>query len=298
MDFFITDVFGTTRYTGNPLATLLHCRSLTSAEMQQIAREMNFSETTFILTETPVDTGYDVRIFTPSAEIPFAGHPTLGTAFIVQQHVIRRPVEKVTLNLASGKIDVSFATAQVDGRLWMRQAQPEFGPPVDAAAVVSALGLATSDLDPRWPVAQISTGLPQIIVPLRSLDALKRAAPARERYDQLVQSTWAKCILIFASPGHVPAHALGVRVFAGYFGVPEDPATGSANGCLAAYLVRHRCFGAASIDLVTGQGFEIGRPSELALRAREEGGVFTIDVGGRVTPVATGRWLHSGDAST
>ncbi len=290
MDFYITDVFGQEKYAGNQLATFLHCGDLSDREMQQIAREMNFSETTFVPSDLPHNGGYEVRIFTPKAEIDFAGHPTLGTAFVIQQYLIGQPVEQVLLHLRLGPVPVRFSAGSGDSLLWMRQAEPTVGPALEAATLASVLGLELSDIDERWPVEQVSTGLPHVIVPLKSLAALQRARIARDCYDALVQQTWAKALLIFSSQGYVTTD-LSVRMFADFYGVPEDPATGSGNGCLAAYLVNHRYFGTSSISLRVGQGFEIGRPSILTLRATEEQGRILVNVGGQVIPVAKGQWL-------
>jgi trans-2,3-dihydro-3-hydroxyanthranilate isomerase len=291
MDFYITDVFGQEKYSGNQLATFLHCRDLSDREMQQIAREINFSETTFVLSDLPRNGGYEVRIFTPATEIDFAGHPTLGTAFVIRQYLIGQSVEQVVLNLRVGPVPVRLPVTGDDPLLWMRQAEPTFGPQIEATALTRVLGIDLSDFDERWPVEQVSTGLPHMIVPLKNLAALKRARIAHERYDALVQQTWAKAILIFSPQGYLTTHDLSVRMFADYYGVPEDPATGSGNGCLAAYLVKRRYFGTASINLRVGQGFEIGRPSLLALRAVEEQGRIAVHVGGQVIPVAKGQWL-------
>lgn len=291
MDFYITDVFGQEKYSGNQLATFLHCGDLSDREMQQIAREINFSETTFVLSDLPRDGGYDVRIFTPAAEIDFAGHPTLGTAFVIQRYLIGHAVEQVVLNLRVGPVPVRFPVTGDDATLWMRQAEPTFGPQLEAAALTHVLGLKLSDFDERWPIEQVSTGLPHIIAPLKNLAALKRVRIARERYDALVQQTWGKAILIFSPQSYSTTHDLSVRMFADYYGVPEDPATGSGNGCLAAYLVKHRYLGESAINLRVGQGFEIGRPSILALQATEAQGRISVNVGGQVIPIAKGQWL-------
>ena len=291
MDFYITDVFGQEKYSGNQLATFLHCENLSDREMQKIAREIDFSETTFVVSDHPRNNGYDVRIFTPAAEIDFAGHPTLGTAFVIQRYLIGQPVEQVVLNLRVGQVPVRFPVASADSMLWMQQAEPTFGPQLETTMLAQVLSIASSDFDERWPVAQVSTGLPHIIVPLKSLAALKRARIVRERYDALVQQTWAKAVLVFSPQGYSDTHNVSVRMFADYYGVPEDPATGSGNGCLAAYLVKHRYFATSSINLRVGQGFEIGRPSILALQAAEAQGHISVNVGGQVIPVAKGQWL-------
>ncbi len=289
--FFMTDVFGEKRYSGNQLATFMNCASLSDEEMQRIAREINFSETTFILSDKPRDGGYDVRIFTPGAEVDFAGHPTLGTAFIIQRHIIEAPVDKVVLNLKVGPIPVSFSGEEdQSGMMWMDQNDATFGDAFDVDVLSGVLNLSREDFDSRFPIRDVSTGLPHIIVPLKNLEALKKAAIDTDRYYSLVNDLRAKCIFIFCPESYDDSHDLGVRMFADHFGVPEDPATGSGNGCLAGYLVKHDYFQSPEIDIKTGQGYEVGRPSLLSLRARKRGGSIAVAVGGRVTPIAEGWW--------
>ncbi len=291
MRFFITDVFAEERYSGNQLATFLDCASLPDSQMQQIAREINFSETTFILSEEQKKGGYDVRIFTPGAELEFAGHPTLGTAFIIQRQIIQKPAKEIILNLKVGQIPVSFpAEGAEDSLLWMRQAEPRFGEILQVGPISRVINLEEEDIDSRWPIEQVSTGMPFIIVPLKTLDALRRVTISKGSYDKLIKETWAKTLLVFCRGGYTEQHDLAVRVFPLYFGIAEDPATGSGNGCLAAYLVKNRYFRSTKIDICAGQGYEIGRPSLLALRASEENGRTTVAVGGQVIPVAQGWW--------
>ncbi|MCR4397882.1 MAG: PhzF family phenazine biosynthesis protein [Firmicutes bacterium] len=287
--FYIVDVFAEEKYGGNQLAVVRDTEGLGDGDMRKIAREMNFSETTFIVAETPTDGGYDVRIFTPERELPFAGHPTLGTAYMIRREMIGRPVQSLALNLKVGRIEVTF-DAPVGGldRLWMRQVAPSFGEPLAPGPVLEALGLGLEDWDDRYPVQEVSTGLPFIITPVKDLAAVKRARTMRERFAEVVRHTEAKDILLFCPETYSPSNHLNVRVFAEYEGVPEDPATGSANGCLAGYLVRHGYFGTAEIDVRVEQGYEIGRPSLLLLRAKEAGGTIDVRVGGGVIMVAKG----------
>jgi trans-2,3-dihydro-3-hydroxyanthranilate isomerase len=292
MRFFITDVFCGKKYSGNQLATFLDCGSLPGSEMQQIAREMNFSETTFVLSGGPWEAGYDVRIFTPGKEIDFAGHPTLGTAFIINEHINRRSGDRVLLNLGVGRIPV---TLRYDGgacEAWMDQVEPVFGDSHDAGAIADILGLPAEAIDAGHPVQEVSTGLPHLVVPLKSLEALRAIRVNRELYFAFAERSRPKCLLVFCPEGRDPGHTVSVRMFADYLGVPEDPATGSGNGCLAAYLVKQRFFNSAGIDIISGQGHEIGRPSLLHLKAEErsDGGI-SVRVGGAVMPVAEGRWL-------
>ena len=241
---------------------------LSGDEMQQIARETNFSETTFILQDEQRDGGYDVRIFTPGEEVPFAGHPTLGTAHVIRSEILKGKADALTLNLKVGKIPVTFGQ---DGYIWMKQVEPEFGKQHPAEAIAAILGLPAADIDDRYPVQEVSTGLPFFIVPLKTLAALKTAKIDRDKYFAFIKDSWAKGILVFCPQAHEARNDISVRVFVDYFGVPEDPATGSGNGCLAGYLVKHRYFGKDSIDIRSEQGYEIGRPSLLLLKAEQEG---------------------------
>jgi len=292
LTFYIVDVFAEERYAGNQLAVFSDAGALSDAEMQRIAREMNFSETTFILSRERRSGGYDVRIFTPQKEVPFAGHPTLGTAYIIQREIIGEPVEKVVLNLGVGGIPVTFGYRgdEIDN-LWMRQIEPTFGDVLDSGRASQALGLDEGEVDGRFPIEEVSTGLPFIIVPLKTLDSLKRVRVVRDRYFDLIEGRRAKAILAFCPETYRGEDDLCARVFADYYGVPEDPATGSANGCLAAYLVKHRYFGRSRINVRVEQGYEIGRPSLLLLRAEDKRGKIDVSVGGKVIAVAKGEFV-------
>lgn len=288
--FYIVDVFAEEKYAGNQLAVFRNAAGMSGCEMQALAKEMNYSETTFILSDEEKDGGYDVRIFTPDAEIPFAGHPTLGTACVIQSQVVGKPADQVTLNLKVGQIPVTFSydDAGVADVLWMRQNPPVAGKVVDRGIVASVLNLIDDDIDDVFPIQEFSTGLPFIIVPLRNLQALRKAYVDRNRLLAMVDALEAKAILCFSPETYKPDHDLAVRVFADFYGVPEDPATGSANGDLAGYLVHHRFLGADEIDIKVGQGYEIGRPSLLMLKARRRDQAIEVNVGGGVVMVARG----------
>ncbi len=290
--FAIVDVFAETKYAGNQLAVFLDAADLSDEEMQLYAKEMNYSETTFILSEKQRKGGYDVRIFTPAEEIPFAGHPTLGTAFIIQQEIIRKPIEKVILNLRIGQIPValSFSKGEADD-LWMEQQHPEFGRTFDKATIARSLNLDEADIDDRFPVEEVSTGLPFLIVPLKTLDVVKKARVNRDVFFDLIAHTDAKAPLIFCSETYSPKNDLNCRVFVDYYNIPEDPATGSANGCLAGYLVKHRYFGEPRINVRVEQGYEIGRPSLLYLKAEDNSGAIDVLVGGKVFKIAKGEFV-------
>ena len=287
--FYIVDVFTDKKYTGNQLAVFRHPENLSEADMQNLAREMNYSETTFILSETERDGGYDVRIFTPESELPFAGHPTLGTAYVIQREILREKVENITLNLKAGKIPVKFSyDGDLPGELWMHQLSPEFGPTFDRELFGRILNLDPADFDGRYPIQEVSTGTPFILVPLTSLNAVKKASLNRELYFELVEKTASKAVFFFAPETCHPENQLNARLFADYLGVHEDPATGSANGCLAGYLIRYHYFGGERIDIRVEQGYEINRPSLLKLRADRSGDRIEVYVGGSVVMTARG----------
>ncbi len=293
MQFYIVDVFAEEKYAGNQLAVFRGGTALTNCEMQSIAREMNFSETTFILSGKKRDGGFDVRIFTPGEEVPFAGHPTLGTAHIIRTEILRkRNVGEIKLNLKAGQIPVSFNdSARQDTICWMNQMEPVFGETISTDVIAAILSLDTDDVDNRFPVEEVSTGLPHILVGLGSLDSLKRARVDKDKYFNFIKNRWAKPILIFCPEPHNPLNDISVRMFADCFGIPEYPATGSGNGCLAGYLVRHRYWGKDEIDIRAEQGYEIGRPSLLFLRAKEKNGQISVSVGGTVITVAKGEFV-------
>jgi trans-2,3-dihydro-3-hydroxyanthranilate isomerase len=292
MQFYIVDVFAEEKYAGNQLAVFTDASGLSTEQMQQIAREMNFSETTFILSSQPHNDGYDVRIFTPVKELPFAGHPTLGTAFILQQEILRQPVDGVVLNLKVGPIPVTpiYRGDEVD-LLWMRQNSPTFGEVVQAEKIAPVLNLAPDDIDDRFPIQEVSTGVPFLIVPLKRLEALQRIAVNLDRLFALIESLQAKMIFCFCPQTRDRANQFSARMFAHVLGIPEDPATGSANGCFAGYLAQHRYLGDAPVDVRVEQGYEINRPSLLLLKAERVGEAIDVQVGGRVVLVARGEFV-------
>ena len=282
LTFYIVDVFAEEKYAGNQLAIVRGGAGLPDEGLQKMALEMNYSETAFVLSEEETEGGYDVRIFTPGDEVPFAGHPTLGTAYVIQHEILTSPVESVTLKLKAGEIPVTFGEV-----LWMRQLPPTFGAIVDSATFARTLNLETADLGDRSPVQEVSTGLPALIVPLRDLDVLRHCKVDWERYTEVAGP--GKNLYIFCPESHDDGPGdLSARMFANDLGVPEDPATGSAAGCLAAYLLEHSYLGTDAVDVRVEQGYEIGRPSLLYLQAERDGEKIIVNVGGKVQMVARG----------
>ncbi len=291
MKFSIVDVFAETKYTGNQLAVIWGegVERLSDQEMLKIAQEMNYSETTFICDSEPDNGGYPVRIFTPKRELPFAGHPTLGTAYIISEEIIKTDVIQVILNLAVGQIPVNWKPEESGKQiLWMRQNSPEFTHIYDHKLLAPVLNLELSDFDPDYPIQEVSTGIPFIIVPLKTQSALRKAKVNLEYYTELIKRTMAKEIFIFCPETHHPENQLCARMFAPALGITEDPATGSANGCLAGYLSHYRYFGSDQVNIRVEQGYEIDRPSLLLLKAEKIGDLIQVEVGGNVIKVAEG----------
>jgi trans-2,3-dihydro-3-hydroxyanthranilate isomerase len=286
--YYLVDVFAERRLEGNQLAVFICDKGISDTEMQKIAKEMNFSETTFI---TSIE-NYDVRIFTPDMELSFAGHPSLGTAYVIQKEIIKSNIKTLLLNLKIGQIPILFKykSGETD-EIWMEQNVPAFGQFFDPELIANSIFLDEEDIDIRFPIQEVSTGLPFIIVPLRSLDALKRARVEREKFFDLVENTNAKSILMFCPETRKKGNHLSVRVFTEVPGF-EDPATGSGNGCLAAYLAHHQYFGKDSVDIRVEQGYEVGRPSLLLLRASEKDGKISVSVGGKAFIIAKGELLE------
>jgi trans-2,3-dihydro-3-hydroxyanthranilate isomerase len=285
--YYIVDVFAEEKYKGNQLAVFRNVGDLSSEEMQKIAKETNYSETTFILSDETRSRGYDVRIFTPNEEVPFAGHPTLGTAFIIRNEIMEVKKDQLTLNLKGGDIPV---TVDDTGTIWMKQKEPTFEKTYQLADFARMLNLEESDFDHEFPIEDVSTGLPFLIVPLKDLAAVKKAKINQEIFTSFIKGTRAKAILVFSRETYHPEHDLNARVFVDVFGIPEDPATGSANGCLAGYLVKHRYFGDSCINIKVEQGYEIQRESLLYVKAENSNRAYSIHVGGNVVKVAKGEW--------
>ncbi|MCW4053480.1 MAG: PhzF family phenazine biosynthesis protein [Candidatus Bathyarchaeota archaeon] len=289
LPFFLVDVFAEKRYAGNQLAVVNSGAILSTEQMQEIANEMHFSETTFILSEQERNGGFDVRIFTPSIEVPFAGHPTLGTAYVIRRFIIRNHVSRVLLNLKLGQIPVTFEKAEKQQEmLWMEQSPPTFGKTFSVQQFAQVLQLSVDDFNSNYPIQEVSTGLPFIIVPLATLVAVKKAKIAMKNLLEIAKEVQAG-ILVFCPETYEKGNDLNVRVFVDLFGISEDPATGSGNGCLAGYLSHYNYFGTDKVNVRVEQGYEVRRRSLLLLKAESRAGKTRVRVGGKVILVARGK---------
>jgi len=287
--FYILDVFAESRYAGNQLGVVLNASDLSTEEMQRIARETNFSETTFVLSAELREGGHDVRIFTPAAEVPFAGHPTLGTAWLIRRVLLGGDEEELTLHLGVGPVRVTFEPDECGvERVWLHQKEPEFGGGFERGQIAELFGIEPADIDGRFPIQVVSMGIEFVVVPVTSLAALKRAAFSGERLRRLGLPDLPGLQHLFCPETHADGNDLCARMFGEAYGVPEDPATGSAAACLTGYLLRHGYFGDERVDIRIEQGMEIGRPSLLLAKGEKVGEGMRISVGGQVLMTARG----------
>jgi trans-2,3-dihydro-3-hydroxyanthranilate isomerase len=303
LSYFIVDVFTRTPLEGNPLAVVMNTAGLTTAQMQAIAREFNLSETTFV--ERRADAieaaeGVRVRIFTTEEELPFAGHPTLGTASVLRLHA-PDPIgqQTVTLHLNVGPVPVRFAEEGPSGNGafgTMTQRDPEFGAMLDRAQVARLTGLEADDLDPALPPRIVSTGTAFAIVVLRTHTALARLKVRQQEATDWLRERGARWFYVIAPDQTAPSpiargqsgsqpHGWRARM---QFNGGEDPATGSAAGCAISYLVERGAVGSGQ-QIHLRQGVEIHRPSDLYLSAKSDAKqVSEVRVGGSTVLVAKG----------
>ncbi len=288
--FHVVDVFAEAPLAGNPLAVVCDAAGLEAAAMQAVAREFGFSETTFVVSDPDATrTGVRVRIFTPAQELPFAGHPTLGTAWVIRERLATDRVDAVTLSLGVGRVPVRFEAEAGGGEVaWLSAPEAELGARVPAARIAPVLGLSAGDLDPQLPVQHVRAGIGFVFVPLRDLEGLRRCRFDLHAFAPLEREGLPAQVYLFCRETVEVGNDLHARMFFAAPDVREDPATGSATACLGAYLLAHHAFGRGPLSLRIEQGHEMSRPSLLRLRASDSAPGVQVEVGGRVFETARG----------
>lgn len=299
LKFYQADVFTSQPFGGNPVAVFPDADGLTDDELQQIAREMNLSETVFVFPPTDPAAVARLRIFTPTQEIPFAGHPVLGTFYVLAQLgriSIQEPVTPVVQECNIGLFSVELHAEQSRVvRVVMSQPKPEFLDPIDAVDDVYLIGGALSlpkhvIADTKWPLQVVSTGLPVLIVPVRTLTAVRSINPDASAIINVCERFGANGIMVFTTVTVESFASVHARMFAPKIGILEDPATGSAGGALGAYLVQN---GVVEIGPTTNilieQGYEIDRPSRILVQVESDDDVIQgVKVGGHCVMVVEG----------
>lgn len=282
------DVFTDEAFGGNPLAVFTNGRGISPETMQAIAKEFNLSETTFVLPPDDPAHAYRVRIFTPAQELPMAGHPTVGTSFVLaREQLIDVAHDETTITLEEGvgpiPVRIEFRDAQ-PVYAEMSQPLPQFGPRLDERQTVAdMLSLDVDDIDDALPVEVVSCGVPFLYVPLRSLDAAHRARPRADAMERALAGVVPPAVFVFTREVERAGSTVHSRMFAPPLGIVEDPATGAASGPLGCYLVKYGVVtsdGAA--EIVSEQGLEMGRPSFIKIRIEKDGDAISgVKVGGQ-----------------
>ena len=289
--YYICDVFTDTRFGGNQLAVLPEAQGLSDRQMQQVAREFNFSESTFVL---PAERGHDrrVRIFTPTTEVPFAGHPNVGTAFTLAATGVLGPIERpVTVTFEEKAGLVPITVTRRNGSIWCELSAPaplSLGPVIARELLAAAVSLSSEDVVTSTHPPQVaSVGLPFVVAELRDRAALERARVNGAGLDAIKALGVVPDIHLYVRSGD--EFDLRTRMFAPYDGVPEDPATGSANCALAALLTQERRESSGAFEYRIAQGVEMGRPSVLEARSeKRDGAVSGTWIGGASVLVSEG----------
>ncbi|AMM52560.1 hypothetical protein TH61_17125 [Rufibacter sp. DG15C] len=307
LPFYIVDVFADQPYRGNQLAVFLQAAGLTTEQMQQIAQEIGFAESAFVLQDTPIPAGYAARYFTVEYEVPFAGHPTLGTAYVVQQALAKSPVKEIHLHLPVGTIPVAFTydQAQQPDFLMMQQINPVFEEPLPIEDLTALLGVGSEALHPEYPVQVVSTGLPFLLLPLQKLEDMQKVSVTPEALFAFLQKHHlyktqrpdglSVALYLFCPETYQQDRQLNARMLAYENGkVIEDAATGSANGCLLAYLLKHEYLNKDELDILVEQGYEINRNATIRLVGKKlPNDQYDIKVGGQVQLISKGEWYVS-----
>ena len=290
------DVFTGEALVGNQLAVFTDARGLETSKMQRLAREMNFSESTFILPAERSDTDIRMRIFTPMNEMPMAGHPTIGSTFaLAQTGVIHPGSTRFVFGLNIGPVPVDLEWKERELRFaWMTQSTPTFGPIYEnRAAVAATLGLDVRDVVSDLPVQEVSCGVPYLLVPLRDRATVDRAVSDAAAFRRLATVSRDLAIFLFSIDPAGSSETVYSRMFAPEFGIIEDPATGSASGPLGCYLVHHGVVqGDAAQRIVSLQGVAMGRSSRIHISIEGSRPSITgVRVGGEAVLVGRGELL-------
>ena len=299
LKFYQADVFTNLPFGGNPVAVLPDAAGLADRELQQIASEMNLSETVFVFPPADPAAAAKLRIFTPTREIPFAGHPVLGTFFVLGKIGRLRLTEPVTrvlheCNLGTFPVELHVSKGEIE-RIVMAQPKPQFlgtvEPVADLFQVANALGLNKSVItDTKFPVEVVSTGLPVMIVPVRTLTAVRSISLDIAAVNDLCERYGANGIMVFTTVTVEALSTVHTRMFAPPIGIVEDPATGSASGALGAYLVQHGVVEVRPLtEIIAEQGYELDRPSRILIQVEsDDDAIQTIKVGGQVVMILEG----------
>ncbi len=286
--YHLVDVFTDRAFGGNPLAVFPHAREVSPRVMQALAKEFNLSETTFVLPPGDTRNTYRVRIFTPAVELPMAGHPTIGTTFVLaREHLFDWAGPETTIRLEEG-IGTIPVTLRQEGNgavfIQMSQPLPAFGAQLaNKQAMAEILSLEKDAIDPQLPLEVVSCGVPFLFVPVRDIRAMRSIRFRQDVSKRVLRDFETANVFVFTREVEMEGATVHSRMFAPVLGVAEDPATGAASGPLGCYLVRHGLVAQAKkVEIVSEQGIEMGRPSVIHIEIEQEDGRITaVRVGGQ-----------------
>ncbi|MDQ3705643.1 MAG: PhzF family phenazine biosynthesis protein [Chloroflexota bacterium] len=295
LHYYIVDVFTDRQFGGNPLAVFTDGQGLSTEMMQRIAKEMNLSETTFVLPPEDPANHFKLRIFTPGKELPMAGHPTVGTSFMLaRDRMFDWSGEAAELRLEEGVGPIPVRLEFQDGAprmIWMTQPNPRFGPVLDdLATVAEMLSIGPGDINTDLPVEVVSCGVPFLYVPVRDLATMRRLRMREEVWSRLLEPMDVGEVFVFAPEVEYEGSTVHSRMFAPGMGITEDPATGGASGPLGSYLVRYGLVPAdPTAYIVSEQGIEMGRPSFIHIQITRDGEeIVRVQVGGQAVYMGEG----------
>lgn len=282
------DVFTDTPYSGNQLAVFPNADGLNTEQMQKLANEINYSETTFILNSSNPSADFDIRIFTPKIELPFAGHPTLGTAYSIMDILDIWSQKKDILKLKT-KVGVIPLEKEND-IIWMTQNEPEFFTKyTDKKEIGDLINVSPEDISDDLPVEEVSTGNNMLIIPIKSLAAIQGADGNVNNLKRFYAGKNAVGPYLFTLETINPNARVHTRFFAAHLGIIEDAATGSAAGPLTAYLLKYNVIG-KSFKIENEQGIEMGRPSKILMKGEIKENKYTIKIGGKCVYIGQGEF--------
>ncbi|MFE3869095.1 PhzF family phenazine biosynthesis protein [Flavobacterium sp. LS2P90] len=281
--FYIVDVFAEKKYAGNQLAVFLDAENLSDTEMQKIAREINFAESTFITKLSPENNAAEIRIFTPEYEMKFAGHPIIGTSWVLMNKIFENQSQKITLTVPIGEIPVN----QSGDLVWLQAAQPEFLDTFLAEDFLTFSNLKSTDFDGKFPIQEVTTGSAFVIVPLQNIKALENLILDQGKMNEWLHThckTSHRALYFYClEDGKLISRMLCIEDNQ----LKEDAATGSASTCLQAFLLKYY---APQIEVINHQGDFINRPSQIYFKGKLSENHFDIRIGGKTQFVAKGEW--------
>lgn len=287
LHYHLLDVFTDKKFGGNQLAVFLEGQTVPETLMQTIARELNLSETVFVLPPEDSKNHFKLRIFTPLQEVPIAGHPTVGTTFLLYQEK-KLPAGDARLEEGVGVIPVSIDET---GVVKMTQPIPKFGPVFDDRRMIAdLLSLEVSELHPEYPIEAVSAGVPFVYIVLKNLAAVQKAKLRQDVWEKHIKNSPAPHVFVFTTETEHPDSTVHSRMFAPAFGIPEDPATGAACGPLGCYLVKYGIVKPENAQsILSEQGVEMGRPSLIQIEVDTEAGKISgVRIGGKSVYVGEG----------